>query len=45
MILAFCQHAEARLKEMPDRTIVVHCKAGKVSAENAFVADLDEDWL
>ena len=30
MILAFCQHAESRLKEMPERTIVIHCKAGKV---------------
>jgi len=29
MILAFCQHAESRLKEMPERTIVIHCKAGK----------------
>ena len=49
MILAFCQHAEARLKEMPDRTIVVHCKAGKVSGENgvnpSFVEDLNEDLL
>jgi len=30
MILAFCQHAEAQLKEMNDRTLVIHCKAGKV---------------
>ena len=30
MILDFCQHAEAQLKNMPDRTIVIHCKAGKV---------------
>lgn len=30
MILAFCQHAERQLKEMPDRTLVIHCKAGKV---------------
>jgi len=31
MILAFCQHAETQLKEMADRTLVIHCKAGKVS--------------
>ncbi len=31
MILAFCQHAETQLKEMTDRTLVIHCKAGKVS--------------
>ena len=31
MILAFCQHAEAQLKDMADRTLVIHCKAGKVS--------------
>ncbi|UJR31468.1 hypothetical protein I4U23_018957 [Adineta vaga] len=29
MILAFCQHVEAQLKGMADRTIVIHCKAGK----------------
>ncbi|CAF3732364.1 unnamed protein product [Rotaria sp. Silwood1] len=29
MILAFCQHAEKQLKEMADRTLVIHCKAGK----------------
>lgn len=33
MILAFCQHAETRLKEMPDRTLVIHCKAGKVNID------------
>jgi protein-tyrosine phosphatase len=31
MILAFCQHAETQLKDMADRTLVIHCKAGKVS--------------
>ena len=30
MILAFTQHAEIRLKEMADRILVIHCKAGKV---------------
>ncbi|CAF1024382.1 unnamed protein product [Rotaria sordida] len=29
MILGFCQHAETQLKETPDRTLVIHCKAGK----------------
>ncbi|CAF1114506.1 unnamed protein product [Adineta steineri] len=29
MILAFCQHADAQLKAMTDRTLVIHCKAGK----------------
>ncbi|CAF1136540.1 unnamed protein product [Adineta ricciae] len=29
MILAFCQHAETQLKSMTDRTLVIHCKAGK----------------
>ncbi|CAF2729481.1 unnamed protein product [Rotaria sp. Silwood2] len=29
MILGFCQHAETQLKEMADRTLVIHCKAGK----------------
>ncbi len=35
MILAFCQHAETQLKEMADRTLVIHCKAGKVSIYHA----------
>ena len=30
MILAFCQHVSAQLQDMADRTIVIHCKAGKV---------------
>lgn len=30
MILAFCQHVETQLNLMTDRTIVIHCKAGKV---------------
>lgn len=30
MIWAFCQHADSQLKEMPERTLVIHCKAGKV---------------
>ncbi|CAF1145574.1 unnamed protein product [Adineta ricciae] len=29
MILAFCQHVSAQLRDMADRTIVIHCKAGK----------------
>ncbi|CAF2197638.1 unnamed protein product [Rotaria magnacalcarata] len=29
MILGFCQHAKTQLKEMADRTLVIHCKAGK----------------
>jgi hypothetical protein len=37
MILAFCQHAEAQLKEMADRTLVIHCKAGKVRLNNSIV--------
>jgi hypothetical protein len=36
MILAFCQHAETRLKEMSDQTIVIHCKAGKVSSKELY---------
>ncbi|CAF3262173.1 unnamed protein product [Rotaria sp. Silwood2] len=31
MILAFCQHVKTQLNLMTDRTIVIHCKAGKVS--------------
>ncbi|CAF4371911.1 unnamed protein product, partial [Didymodactylos carnosus] len=29
MILSFCQHAESQLKDQQDRTLVIHCKAGK----------------
>ncbi|CAF4231353.1 unnamed protein product [Rotaria sp. Silwood2] len=29
MILAFCQHVKTQLNLMTDRTIVIHCKAGK----------------
>jgi protein-tyrosine phosphatase len=31
LILAFCEHAQSQLKLMDDRTLVIHCKAGKVS--------------
>ncbi len=31
MILAFCQHVQTQLNSMTDKTIVIHCKAGKVS--------------
>ena len=30
MIISFCQHVETQLNSMADRTIVIHCKAGKV---------------
>ncbi|CAF1299673.1 unnamed protein product [Adineta steineri] len=29
MVLAFCQHAETQLSLITDRTLVIHCKAGK----------------
>jgi hypothetical protein len=29
--LSFCQHVQKQLNSMADRTIVIHCKAGKVS--------------
>ena len=29
LILAFCQHAKRQLNTMIDRTLVIHCKAGK----------------
>jgi len=32
MILSFCQHVQTQLNSMADRTIVIHCKAGKVSS-------------
>lgn len=37
MIISFCQHVQTQLNAVADRTIVIHCKAGKVSGISPFI--------